>query len=213
MKEGIDFKELEFIEAPSVIYDLSQKLKERFLRATKSIKIFSGELHCMLYSHPDILNTLIEKHEQGVQITIITGPVISISKRGNKKFNGVLGLANDGIVKLYRRNQILGCPFMIIDDKKAWVEYSSLLFSLTQRKEKEITDKHGVGRLVKKFSDCKKKADKFSGRRDFLLLTLYQIHLLGERVPNYEKLGIKEIQNQLKIVLNKSKKEIKGGRK
>ena len=203
-KYSINFKELEFLEAPSTIYDVSQKFKERFSKATKSIKIFSGELHWMLYSHPDILNTLIEKHEQGVRITIIASPVISVFKRGNKKFNGILKLANDGVVELYRRDKILkDRHFIIIDDDEVWLEeHHRSLSPLGLRRERKITSKvKGFNKFSEKFSNYimnNKKSD--NPKRDFLLLIPSQIHLMRENIDNYENLNIKEIRNKIRML-------------
>lgn len=210
MSTLIDIKELQFLEPPSILYETAQDFKEHISQATQSVKIFSGETHWMLYSHPLVLGAFREAHNRGVETHFISGPVLSVCKRGREKYLGILDLAKEGILKLYRRKE-RGHEkhFTIIDDKIAFIEdYHPSLLPLSDRHKTIVrVSSKEFKRVSKLFSEyLNQLKPSRNPRKDFILLTPYQIHYIMKSVTNFDELTKKGLQRRLQQLKEEGEK-------
>jgi hypothetical protein len=192
MSSIFNISELQFIEAPSVFYEHVQALQKFFSQAKKSIKVFSGEAHWMLYSHSSVLDTLRDQNNRGVDIKFIAGPALSVSKRGKETYLGILELAKEKVINLYsRETRGKSCHFIIIDDAEASIEdHHPPLLPLDERiKTKAIAGSERFNEVCKIFSDHLARLKPSNNpNEDFALMTPSQINELVRSGVNFDGL-------------------------
>jgi hypothetical protein len=194
-------RELEFLEAPSALYEAAQALRGRLSQAMESIKIFSGEAHWMLYSHPFVIEALRDRHRCGVEIHFIASPVLSVCERNGEKHLGLLDLAEEQVIKLYQREKRgRHQHFTIIDDKLAWIENHHLPLSpLYERSTIEVrVGSPKFEEIFTLFSTyLNRLAPSVNPRAEFILLTPYQIHSIVKSGVDYDELTRDDFQKFL----------------
>lgn len=210
----LDLRELEFVEAPSVLYGFAEKLKNLFSRAGKSIEVF-GEAHWMLYSHPLVLDSLRDRYRQGVRIDFVVGPALPAWRIGKERRSGILDLAEEGALKLYSRTKRGGeSHFIIIDDKRAWIEdYHPPLLPLTDRRHRETTCPEEFAKVSAIFSGCLQRLKpSINLRQDFVLLAPSQINFIIFSGSNFDELGKEELQRWLERCEGAERRAIEAAR-
>lgn len=195
----LDLRELEFVEAPSVLYGFAEELKNLFSRAEESIKVF-GEAHWMLYSFPLVLDSLCDRYRQGVRIDFVVGPALPAWRMVKERRSGILDLAEGGVLRLYSRTKRGSeSHFIIIDGKRAWIEdYHSPLLPLADRRHRETTCPEELAKVSAIFSGCLQRLKpSISLRQDFVLLAPSQINFIIFSGSNFDELGKEELQGWL----------------
>lgn len=200
----LPFDELPYLQHPDIVERRVREMLKIFRLAKKSIRIFSGDGYWIIFSHPYTKKIIREKHAEGVTVSISLGPIMSVWPDGlecDQKSPGILELADEGAINLFRRKKRGShFHFIVVDDKRVWIENSHKpLASLYKRRyeqvKKDSPDFAKALRTFRKFSREKYRAK--NPWEDFLLLFPSQIDFVCKSSPRFNMLIRSEIEKIL----------------
>lgn len=199
----LPIEDLPYLELPSVVENWVNEARKRFSSAEKSIKIFSGEAHWLLFSHPDIKEVLRRKAKAGVPVSLIAGPILSVWRQGPKLdqlSSGVIELFADKSITIYPRDKRGNYPhFMNIDDSVIYIEdaHDCLAPLVSRTRRKVAKGSKEFDQLIRLFKKHEKKPSE-NLREDFVLLTPSQIKSLQAKVGRIDDLDKNDIDREMK---------------
>lgn len=194
----------------SQIKKAALSLAEDIRKTKRTIRINAGEGY-LIYNHSEVKSALKEAGRRKVETKIIVGPVVFVEPivrdNGVYRENGLLELAKEGVVSLYKRTKRTCEPhYKIFDDGDTNYqveEYHSAAtdFGMRRPKEEDVED---VSVLCKKFDEAIKKGEVCISEdpyNDFLLLSYGEIKEVSKRAEqdnkNFDNLTREEIEKYL----------------
>jgi len=193
----------------------------------RHLRILSGEATIDLYSGIALEDAFFSACDRGVQIDLITGPVLSV---GEGRSSLMLRLAENKKINLYYRSKrcVNMSHYRIIDDRFMRLErYHEPAENFYNRFEQKITDSQQINKWIGQFDDLiqtgqgegftVKRAE--NPRNDLLLLTNHEIECLfhfAERLDkNFDNLERNEIdqlykqwQHEREKLFNETRSEV-----
>lgn len=163
------------------------------------VRIVGGELCCIVYDHPEVIDAFVMTHKKGAKIQIIAGPILSVwmkkippkSKMKSAPKNRIIELVKDGIVELYYRENRAEIHYRVVGNgtaKVVHIESPHVPLAPTgarQRLEIPAQKREELYNVAKEEFDAlisdKKVILSSDPEKDFLVFSVNQIKQLNKK--------------------------------